>query len=112
MRALLTRGLLRVCCRRIGDAAYSAYHNIRSGKPYPSILATTVDTDDRVVPGHPFKHVATLQAAGIGPRPHLVRIEMRAGHGLGKPTDKSIKETADMWAFTAHWSGLNVKPVN
>lgn len=87
---------------------YSPYHNIGSGKAYPAILATTADTDDRVVPGHTFKYVAALQAAEIGDKPHLARIETRAGHGAGKPTDKIIEETADMWAFAAHWTGLNV----
>jgi prolyl oligopeptidase len=88
---------------------YSPYHNIQSGKTYPAILATTADTDDRVVPGHTFKYVAALQAADIGDKPHLVRIETRAGHGAGKPTDKIVEETADMWAFAAHWTGLDVK---
>jgi prolyl oligopeptidase len=91
---------------------YSPYHNIRSGKAYPAILATTADTDDRVVPGHTFKYVAALQAADLGPKPHLARIETRAGHGAGKPTDKIIEETADMWAFAAHWTGLDVKQTN
>lgn len=89
--------------------AYSPYHNIASGKTYPAILAATADTDDRVVPGHSFKYTAALQAADIGPKPHLVRIETRAGHGSGKPTDKVIEETADLWAFAAKWTGLEVK---
>jgi prolyl oligopeptidase len=89
--------------------SYSPYHNIESGKAYPAILATTADTDDRVVPGHTFKYVAALQAAEIGNKLHLVRIETRAGHGAGKPTDKIIEETADMWAFAAHWTGLDVR---
>ena len=87
---------------------YSPYHNIKSGKAYPAILATTADTDDRVVPGHTFKYVAALQAVEIGAKPHLARIETRAGHGAGKPTEKIIEETADMWAFAAHWTGLDV----
>ncbi len=90
---------------------YSPYHNIQPGKAYPAILATTADTDDRVVPGHTFKYVAALQAAAIGAKPHLVRIETRAGHGAGKPADKMIEETADLWAFAAHWTGLDVRPV-
>lgn len=90
--------------------AYSPYHNIQAGKTYPAILATTADTDDRVVPGHTFKYTAALQAADIGPKPHLVRIETRAGHGSGKPTDKIIEETADLYAFAAKWTGLAVKP--
>ncbi len=90
---------------------YSPYHNIRSGVSYPAILATAADTDDRVVPGHTFKYVAALQNANIGPKPHLVRIETRAGHGTGKPVDKTIEETADLWAFVAKWTGLQVKAV-
>jgi prolyl oligopeptidase len=86
--------------------AYSPYHNIRSGLEYPAILVTTADTDDRVVPGHSFKYAAALQAADIGDKPHLIRIETRAGHGAGKPTEKIIEEYADMWAFIAHWTGL------
>ena len=88
--------------------AYSPYHNVRSGQPYPAILVMTADTDDRVVPGHSFKYAAALQAARIGDKPHLIRIETRAGHGSGKPTDKKIAEYADMWTFAARWSALKV----
>ena len=79
--------------------AYSPYHNIEPGIEYPAVLATTADTDDRVVPGHSFKYMAALQAAQGGDAPVLIRIETRAGHGAGKPTDKSIQEYADRWAF-------------
>nr|WP_310523135.1 prolyl oligopeptidase family serine peptidase [Polymorphobacter sp.] len=85
--------------------AYSPYHNIRAGN-YPAILVTTADTDDRVVPGHSFKYTAALQAAAIGDKPHFIRIETRAGHGSGKPTDKIIAEAADLWAFAGHFTGL------
>ena len=81
--------------------AYSPYHNIRKGANYPAVLVTTADTDDRVVPGHSFKYIAALQAAQAGKPPVLIRIETRAGHGAGKPTDKIIKEYADRWAFLA-----------
>lgn len=90
--------------------AYSPYHNIASGRDYPAILVTTADTDDRVVPGHSFKYIAALQAAEIGAKPHLIRIETRAGHGSGKPTDKIIAESADMYAFIAKWTGMEIKP--
>jgi prolyl oligopeptidase len=89
--------------------AYSPYHNVRGGEDYPAILVTTADTDDRVVPGHSFKYTAALQAAAIGSKPHLIRIETRAGHGSGKPTDKIIAESADIWAFVAKWTGMEVK---
>ena len=79
------------------------------GKAYPAILVTTADTDDRVVPGHSFKYTAALQHADIGSKPHLIRIETRAGHGSGKPTDKIIAEAADKYAFAARWTGLDVE---
>jgi len=88
--------------------AYSPYHNIQDGKDYPAIMVTTADTDDRVVPGHSFKYAAALQAADLGEKPHLIRIETRAGHGSGKPTDKVIEEGADILSFIAQWTGLEI----
>ncbi|MBT2186724.1 prolyl oligopeptidase family serine peptidase [Sphingobium nicotianae] len=87
---------------------YSPYHNIKDGAAYPAILVTTADTDDRVVPGHSFKYTAALQHADVGGRPRLIRIETRAGHGSGKPTEKVIEEFADMYSFIAYWTGLKV----
>ena len=78
--------------------AYSPLHNVKPGVDYPPTLITTGDHDDRVVPAHSYKFAAAMQAAG-GPRPALIRIETRAGHGAGKPTRKLIEETADKWAF-------------
>jgi prolyl oligopeptidase len=86
--------------------AYSPYHNIRAGVRYPPILATTADTDDRVVPGHSFKYISAMQHADPNGAPHLIRIETRAGHGSGKPTDKQIEEYTDMYAFIAYFTGL------
>ncbi|MGZ8346555.1 MAG: prolyl oligopeptidase family serine peptidase [Allosphingosinicella sp.] len=90
--------------------AYSPYHNIRPGTHYPPILVTTADTDDRVVPGHSFKYISALQHADPNGAPHLIRIETRAGHGSGKPTDKQIEEYSDMYAFIAHFTGMQVPP--
>jgi prolyl oligopeptidase len=87
---------------------YSPYHNVQDGTDYPAILTTTADTDDRVVPGHSFKYAAALQAADLGDKPQLIRIETRAGHGSGKPTDKAIEEAADVGAFLAHHTGLDL----
>ena len=85
---------------------YSPLHNIRPDTAYPALIVTTADTDDRVVPGHSFKYTAALQAANLGPKPQIIRIETRAGHGSGKPTDKAIEEAADVLAFMAYWTGL------
>lgn len=79
--------------------AYSPYHNVKAGTEYPAILVTTADTDDRVVPGHSFKYAAAIQKAQGGDAPVLIRIETRAGHGAGVPTEKVIEDYADRWAF-------------
>ncbi|GAA4033584.1 prolyl oligopeptidase family serine peptidase [Sphingomonas rosea] len=89
--------------------SYSPYHNIKTGVRYPAVLVTTADTDDRVVPGHSFKYIAALQHADPDGQPHLIRIETRAGHGSGKPTDKIIEEASDVAAFMAKYTGLAIK---
>jgi prolyl oligopeptidase len=78
---------------------YSPLHTIEPNTAYPATLVTTADHDDRVVPAHSFKFTATLQAAQAGAAPILIRVETRAGHGAGKPTDKVIEERADMFGF-------------
>jgi prolyl oligopeptidase len=86
--------------------AYSPYHNITEGTAYPPTLVTTADTDDRVVPGHSFKFAAAMQAAQSGDAPILLRIETRAGHGGGTPTQKLIDLAADELAFLARHLGM------
>lgn len=88
--------------------AYSPYHNIVPGTKYPAVLVTTADTDDRVVPGHSFKYAAAIQAAQAGDAPVLIRIETRAGHGAGIPTEKIIAEYADRWAFLVKNLGMHL----
>lgn len=87
--------------------AYSPLHNVQAGVNYPPVLITTADTDDRVVPLHSYKFAATLQAASTAENPHpiLLRVETKAGHGLGKPTAKVIDEAADMFGFLLHLLG-------
>ncbi len=87
--------------------AYSPIHAMRPAA-YPATLVTTADHDDRVVPAHSFKYIATLQEKQRGASPVLIRIETKAGHGGGKPTSKIIEETADIYAFT--WFAMGVTP--
>jgi len=89
--------------------AYSPLHNVKTGIVYPPILVTTADTDDRVVPAHSKKFVATLQAASVGKYPILLRTETRAGHGAGKPVSKIIEEQADSYAFLFRLFGMTLK---
>ncbi len=88
---------------------YSPLHSIQNGKEYPAILVTTADHDDRVVPAHSFKYAAALQNSDIGDKPHLIRIESNAGHGGGKPLDKTIEEVTDMFSFIFFNMGVEPK---
>jgi prolyl oligopeptidase len=78
---------------------YSPIHNISGDKDYPAVLVTTGDHDDRVVPAHSFKYIATLQEKYKGKHPVMIRINTDAGHGAGKPTDKVIAEYSDVLSF-------------
>ena len=79
--------------------AYSPYHRVKDGTKYPPTLVMTSDHDDRVFPAHSFKFAAALQHAQSGDSPILLRVESKAGHGAGRPTDKIIDEVADRYAF-------------
>ena len=86
---------------------YSPLHNISNdGTPYPAIMVTTADHDDRVVPAHSFKYAATLQAADTGDAPKLIRIDSKAGHGAGKPVAKVIDEYTDIYSFMFYNLGI------
>ena len=88
---------------------YSPLHTIRDdGTPYPAIMVTTADHDDRVVPAHSFKYAATLQASDTGDAPKLIRIDSKAGHGAGKPIAKVIDEQTDIYSFI--FENLGMKP--
>ena len=89
---------------------YSPVHNISNdGTPYPAILVTTADHDDRVVPAHSFKYAATLQASDTGDAPKLIRIDSKAGHGAGKPISKVIDEYTDIYSFIYNNLGITPK---
>jgi prolyl oligopeptidase len=86
--------------------AYSPYHNVRPNVDYPATLILTGDHDDRVFPAHSFKFAAAMQNADPHGKPVLIRIDLRAGHGTGKPVSKRVEETADVYAFVLNAMGL------
>lgn len=88
--------------------AYSPVHNVKEGEIYPPIIITTAETDDRVVPAHSKKLAAALQHLAPSENPTLLRVETRAGHGLGKPVSKLIEERADVWALLVYALGMEV----
>ncbi|MBT3232831.1 MAG: S9 family peptidase [Calditrichaeota bacterium] len=87
---------------------YSPLHNLKDGVNYPATLVRTGDHDDRVFPAHSFKYAAELQHVQSGGNPVMIRVETRAGHGMGKPTAKIIEEAADGWAFLVKNLGMEV----
>jgi len=87
--------------------SYSPLHNIEEGVGYPATLVTTADHDDRVVPAHSFKFIATLQERHLGSNPVLIRIETRSGHGSSS-TSKMIEELADEYAFMFFNMGIKL----
>lgn len=86
---------------------YSPLHNVKDVE-YPATMVTTADHDDRVVPAHSFKFAATLQEHQKGNNPALIRIDVSAGHGAGKPVSKQIDEWTDVWSFVFHNLGMKI----
>jgi prolyl oligopeptidase len=85
---------------------YSPLHNVKDAS-YPATMICTADHDDRVVPAHSFKFLATLQEKHTGSNPIIGRIDTKAGHGAGKPTAKVIDEVTDVWSFVLWNLGLD-----
>jgi prolyl oligopeptidase len=81
--------------------AYSPYHQVKSGTQYPAVLFMTAESDTRVDPMHAVKMAALLQAEGANDpeRPILLRVDFKAGHGVGKPIAKLVDDAVDVWSF-------------
>ncbi|WP_096435014.1 prolyl oligopeptidase family serine peptidase [Alteribacter populi] len=78
---------------------YSPLHNVKEGATYPPVLIATAESDDRVVPAHAKKFAATLNEKASADSKVVLRLESKAGHGLGKPTSKLIDEWVDFYSF-------------
>ncbi len=86
--------------------AYSPYHHVEPGRPYPSVLLTAGAADTRVDPCHARKMAARLQAATASGRPVLLRVEAGAGHGAGNGMARRAEELADEWTFLFQELGI------
>jgi prolyl oligopeptidase len=89
-------------------SAYSPYHQVREGTPYPAVLLLGGEQDTRVDPLHARKMAARLQSASISGLPVLLRVEHDAGHGAGRPLAKTLAEQTDVWSFLCWQLGVAV----
>jgi prolyl oligopeptidase len=90
---------------------FSPIHNIKSGLKYPATIVTTADHDDRVVPAHSFKYMATLQEKNTGDNPVLIRVETNSGHGASN-LKKGLEISSDIYSFIFSNMGLTPKFTN
>ncbi|XP_057871570.1 uncharacterized protein LOC131077977 [Cryptomeria japonica] len=101
---------------------YSPLHNVKKpwemtgvkSSQYPAIMLFTADHDDRVVPLHSLKLLATMQyvlckSVKNSPQtnPIIARLETKSGHGAGSPTFKRIERAADRYSFMAKMVGAS-----
>ncbi len=87
--------------------AYSPYHHVKAGEPYPAVLLLEGANDGRVNPMQSRKFAAALQAATLGDRPILLRVSKSSGHGIGSSLDERIGEQTDMLMFLFDQLGMN-----
>jgi len=92
----------------------SPVHNVPTDKVLPATLLMINGGDDRVVPMHSLKFVATLQHnVPNNSHPLLIRVDKSwLGHGYGKTTDKATKDAADKWGFVAQSLGLEWQTID
>ncbi|KAK6630387.1 hypothetical protein RUM44_005054 [Polyplax serrata] len=95
---------------------YSPLHNVKlpaKNVQYPAMMLTTADHDDRVVPLHSLKFIATMQHVMKDctwqKNPLIIRVDTKAGHGSGKPTTKLIEEATDALCFIIQSLSLKFK---
>ena len=89
--------------------AYSPYHNVRDGTPYPAVLFTAGEFDPRVEAHHAKKMTARLQAATSSDQPVLLRMES-GGHGIGQSLDQMVGDVTDYLAFLFDRLGARYQP--
>jgi prolyl oligopeptidase len=89
--------------------AYSPYHHVVDGTPYPAVLFLTGANDPRVNPMHSRKMAARLQAATSSGLPILLRTSSNSGH-INASLNERIERTADIYAFLLDELGVPVRP--
>jgi len=88
--------------------AYSPYHAVKPGVPYPSVLFMTGANDGRVNPLQSRKMAARLQAATSSGQPIYLRTSADSGHGHGSALSVRIDQSADYLAFLFDQLGMSL----
>jgi len=84
--------------------AMDSVQHVKPGVKYPPIMITTGLNDPRVSSWEPAKLAASLRAAG-DPNPVLLRIDEKAGHGIGSTKTQTDQLYADVATFILWQSG-------
>lgn len=87
--------------------AYSPYHRVEDGTPYPATLMLTGENDPRVDPMQSRKMVARLQAATSSNEPVLLRTSADSGHGGSNSLKERIAQLTDAYAFIFEELGVS-----
>jgi prolyl oligopeptidase len=82
--------------------AYSPYHRVKYGVPYPSVMFISGDADTRCNPLHARKMAARLQAATSSGHPVLIDYKPTWGHVPVQPLTQRIEALTDRLAFICH----------
>jgi prolyl oligopeptidase len=79
--------------------AYSPYHHVKKGTPYPAVLLITGEGDTRVDPSHARKMTAMLQNATTSGHPVLLLYDSKSGHSSSLSTAAEVEQTSSELAF-------------
>jgi prolyl oligopeptidase len=89
--------------------AYSPFHQVKNGTPYPAVFFLAGETDGRVNPAHSRRMTAALQSATSSANPVLARFSSASGHGMGTALSEKIAQKADVLAFLFDQLGMTSK---
>ncbi len=73
--------------------SFSPLHNLKEGVHYPNTLLVTGDKDDRVLPFHSYKFLASLQEKSNSNSEHNLYVVPGAGHGGALTHDDWVNKT-------------------
>ena len=90
--------------------AYSPYHHVQDGTPYPAVLLTAGEYDPRVDAWHAKKMAARLQAATTGRTSRSCCGWSPAATASGQSLDQLVALETDCFTFLFDRLGLDYDP--